>query len=441
MDIKVIVDTNCTRNEKALNVLLGNREELTQISELAKIIIPDIVIDELIQQKRSVFENAKEALLGNVVLKHIKTGTLNTNDLEFDSFEKRLRTDQSIPYEIISISDAAVAFNKARELAVGHSAPFEKSNDKGFKDTCIALTIEEYLQQFSPEARVFFYSKDARLIEFFEDNEMIIPIKSFDDLKGKLNIKGHANEAVPSEEIKSASEAHSIEIKEPTVAERSKRALLTEFRNTRSFAETHRVIEILKHNRRAFDEDDYCDILRSACNNEQIYRILEDDDVAEFMLPVFEKYVRCLKQDQCETFVRYAGVSESRLKQLQGQHFSEEEKRAYRTFADELSASLISIGSFAQIRSDTEYVLTKLREILVSCQLEDEVPSCASVLTIFIDGKFACEKKGFSISVVEEFTALMDSLNRSMQEVLLSNIERRLATSKIDHTDALDIPF
>ena len=48
----VIVDTNLARNENSFSRLLGNRSQLEKIAATARLIIPEVVIDEIVAQKR-----------------------------------------------------------------------------------------------------------------------------------------------------------------------------------------------------------------------------------------------------------------------------------------------------------------------------------------------------------------------------------------------------
>jgi len=310
MGIRVIVDTNCALNEKVYDLLLGNRKELESIAEFATIFLPDIVIDEIIEQKRTSFNQAKGDIQHNALFKYMEVDINQIEELSFKDFETKLRGDQSIPYKVISLSDKSKAFEKSYRLAISHSAPFKIGSDKGFKDTCIALITDEFLKTLDSEERVFLFSKDERLKEYFTNNKMIISIDGLEDLKSKLIIKGQEEEELTTESIKNASESDSIEIKEPTPGEKAKSALLTEFRNSSSFLHTHLLVDKLAFNEKVFNEKDFCDILRSACNNRQIYWILGDSDIAEFLIPVFEKYGKCLDSDSYNRFIQYSGVTE-----------------------------------------------------------------------------------------------------------------------------------
>ena len=56
MNKVVIVDTNLARNENSFTKLLGNRGQLEAISAKARLAVPEVVIDEIVEQKRSAFQ-------------------------------------------------------------------------------------------------------------------------------------------------------------------------------------------------------------------------------------------------------------------------------------------------------------------------------------------------------------------------------------------------
>ena len=51
----VIVDTNLARNENSYSELLGNRKQLQAIAASNELYIPEVVIDEIVAQKRLSF--------------------------------------------------------------------------------------------------------------------------------------------------------------------------------------------------------------------------------------------------------------------------------------------------------------------------------------------------------------------------------------------------
>jgi hypothetical protein len=291
MSVKIIVDTNGLLNKKSPDQLLGNRKELQKVVDTpdAELVIPAIVMDEIIFQKASMLRLAKQTLVDNAYYKRLPDDVrlaAEANDLD----ETKLRSDQSIPFTEIGITDKATAFTKIRKLAINHEAPFAKYNpgdktntDKGFKDACIAIAIDEYLAAIEDD-RVIFVSSDGRLSEYFANNDRVVCVSNVDDALGQ--IEPAATEAILEDNRPAAT------IKPLSQERLAIQALLTDFRNTGSFAETHGLIPKLKSMAKSnkLTDDGYMDILASTVQNSQIAWLLGDEDVRSFILPIFTKY-------------------------------------------------------------------------------------------------------------------------------------------------------
>lgn len=291
MSVKIIVDTNAIVDKNSPNQLLGNRKELHKIIDTpgTELVIPAMVIDETIFQKSSLLQLAKQSMKDNAYYKrlpgHIRE-KVESNDLD----EKKLRSDKSIPFTEIDIKETDSAYAKIRKLAIKHLAPFAKYNigdknntDKGFKDACIAITIDEYLAKIKDES-VIFVTSDGRLSEYFSNNNRVVCVSNIKDAISQIE------EVVAETDF---DDKKSIAAIKPLPRERqATQALLKDFRNTGSFAETHSLIPKLEHVAKSnkFTDDDYVDILVSTVQNSQISWLLGDEDVRGFILPIFKKY-------------------------------------------------------------------------------------------------------------------------------------------------------
>jgi hypothetical protein len=298
---KVIIDTNKARNDKGFDRLLGNREEIDKFAEKCDIILPSMVIDEIIHQKKKYFEVSKQALTGGHLYKKLSQATKAQidNQLRFD--ESALRSDQSIPYATIDIQDKVEAFNEICGLAVNYEAPFEVysvelgknktgNTDKGFKDAYIALTINQYANSLPNDEKVFVLIRDRRFEEYLDKNDRVICVSNFDD----FNARYHAPESL------SATIQDTASIVPETEERKDIKGLLTEFRNTPNFVSTHNLVIKLASAAAAnrLTDDDYTDILESTAQNNQISWLLGDEDVREFILPIFRKYGERLIAEQ-----------------------------------------------------------------------------------------------------------------------------------------------
>ena len=56
----VLVDTNIVRNEQSVTNLFGSRNALIELRNAIELVVPEMVIEEIISQKRSSFDDAKQ---------------------------------------------------------------------------------------------------------------------------------------------------------------------------------------------------------------------------------------------------------------------------------------------------------------------------------------------------------------------------------------------
>lgn len=178
----VIVDTNLARNENSFGQLLGYRGQLEKISDTAHLLIPEIVIDEIIAQKRQAFEKEVVSLKRSGVLKLAGFSAEMLETLAFDSIENAIRGDKSIEYDVLSLPPADYAFPSICKWAISHSAPFEEKSDKGFKDACIVASIEYYLDHREGDEGVVLCTDDKRMASYYKGRK---DVRVEDDL-GKV---------------------------------------------------------------------------------------------------------------------------------------------------------------------------------------------------------------------------------------------------------------
>lgn len=179
---KVIFDTNFLRNTEPNNFLWW-REQLKKFSNFASILLPDIVIEELKNQKRRNLEKHKRNFLDNPFhwLRNI-----NKEDTEWFDNEAhilQLEKEEDINYKPIYLDDFSV-LNKIKDLALKKLPPFEDSDstDKWFKDAYIYFTILEYVEKNNDEY-IFVCTWDWKLKEALKKHSNIKIIKDFDDFE------------------------------------------------------------------------------------------------------------------------------------------------------------------------------------------------------------------------------------------------------------------
>lgn len=309
MSIKIVLDSNKLIGKNSFGELFGNRQELERINELPNIelLVPQIVIDELIHQKNEAFQVSKVRFQSNSMYKMLSAEARQAMEqVALDT--EALRLDVSIPYKMIDVTDQSAALVKIRDLAVNYKAPFQvynsedkENSDKGFKDAFIAMTVDDYLDGLTGDEKIFLYTNDGRLAEYFGNNNRVVWVRNYDEIVGQI---GEA-------ETVTASEPHTPTIRPQSPQHIEIQNLLTDLRNSGNFAYTHTLISKLNVPAilRRLSDEDYLDILRSTISNEQILWIVQDSDVSSFILPIFEKYKDSLTPHQFNTFISAAGLS------------------------------------------------------------------------------------------------------------------------------------
>jgi len=315
---KVIFDTNFIRNTEAKH-FLGGRSELEKFARVAELVFPDIVIEEIKNQKRKNLEKNKSSFLSNPFHWLRNLDRDDTQNFDIESHIAELETNETLKYSVIKLTDYSV-LEQMKELALKKLPPFEAGDntDKGFKDACIYFTTLEYLQSI-PDKMIFVCCKDERLQEAFKKHPNIIVIDSYDGfLKNsitrfyddyfieKLQSEIHAD--IRKEHIvdywlntnenrvlriEIDGEKYALEVDAGEIVAYEKVATYSEaintLRNTSAFATTHSAIEALNPYIHFLSDDEVIKILEAVDTNNQIYLIIGDDDVKQFISTLYNK--------------------------------------------------------------------------------------------------------------------------------------------------------
>lgn len=179
---KVIFDTNFLRNTEPSNFLWW-REQLKKFSNFADLLLPDMVIEELKNQKRRNLEKHKKNFLENPFHWLRNINKQDTEKFDSEAHILQLENEEDISYKTIYLTDNSVLW-KIKELALKKLPPFEDSDstDKWFKDAYIYFTILEYVEKNSDEY-VFVCTWDWKLKDAFRKHSNIKIIKDFDDFE------------------------------------------------------------------------------------------------------------------------------------------------------------------------------------------------------------------------------------------------------------------
>lgn len=312
MKEKVIFDTNIARNT-GVNTFLGSRVMLEQFSQVADIVIPDVVVQEIKRQKRSALKSNKDKFLTNPFHKLLEVNEEETKSFQIEEHIQKLYDDEEIPFEHIDLKDNGV-LPQIKELAINKKPPFESndSTDKGFKDALIYFSVLEYLQEV-PNKNVFVCAKDNLLKKAFDNHPNITVVKDYEEFKQYSisqffsdyfieKVKSELGIEVTKENIikywhniddnqnvliKTDDKDYIIEVDSGEIIGSSRPELFTanieQLILSGNFETTHSTIEELMPYINYFSDDEILRILNASYSNEQIKWIIEDEDVMEFI--------------------------------------------------------------------------------------------------------------------------------------------------------------
>ena len=320
MKEKVIFDTNIVRNTET-NTCLGGRVELERFLQVADIVIPETVDQEIKRQKRKSLRANKDKFISNPLHRMIGLNEDDTKAFDVDNYIQKLIEGETIAFEVIDLKNNDV-LPQIKELALNKKAPFEKGDntDKGFKDALIYFSVLEYLQEI-PNKNVFVCAKDGRLKEALDSHQNIIVVESYEEFRQKSvsqffdeyfiiklndslsildvtvtkdnlieywdNVNDNKVLLIKVNDDEYVAEVESNEIITIThVAEY--RSTIEDLINTTSFENTHKQIALLFNFTEYLSEEEINRILDAAHTNEQIRWIIDDEDVKQFIGILYE---------------------------------------------------------------------------------------------------------------------------------------------------------
>ena len=312
---KVIFDTNFIWNSGA-DVVSGNKDELSKFEKHCEIIIPDMVIRELRQQRWEALISHEDKLKSNFFYKKFKSdSSISLPSIDIEQEVLKIEQNYRGNYKIISLSSQENAFVAMQKLALRKLPPFKKGTDAGFKDAYIYFTILEYAVSQVGKT-IFVVTDDSTLKVALEKHDRIKVVKNYEEFM--LSIVAQYDDEYFIEQIKSHLDDQSVTSKNLldlwkntegndvllleskkqenvlVISEREiyDHALFSEVQNAKnalinsgSFAATRHAVARLESYVKYLSDDDIKEIL-NAClyENEQISSIASDEDVKQFIL-------------------------------------------------------------------------------------------------------------------------------------------------------------
>lgn len=428
----VVVDTNKLNSEKSYSLLLGNRHELQAIAKVADLLIPAVVIEEAIEHKRHVYDQDVKRVKGSGALRLCGVDVAALPFPSFDDIEFALRNDQSIPFRIIKPRDSAIAFEKLHALAVRHKAPFEDKSDKGFKDGCIAASIDDYLED-EEGATLYLLTEDNRLSSYFSENSRVIPVSSYKELLAQLGPeRGEASDVADNSGKSAESRGFPAAVTDPEIISDLKK-LTDELGYVGSFSGTHSVIGRLRQLGGTIGRNEGIDLLRAAVRNDQVYEILRDDDVWSFLYPLFKSFGDGLEDSEYGVFVEYGDLPYEREEDPLDVHFTRSEKAVFSQVLNALGDHLSSVGAMASVRTSSE-IIEGFRRVLSRNQLNRSI-GCKELLAAVIDGRFSFYDGAILTDTLREFLGYYKRAGDVKKEAVINGLVNKIESAETDYTD------
>lgn len=429
----VIIDTNAAKNDNSLSKLLGNRAQLEKIAKSARLYIPEVVIDEIISQKRGNFRKEADMLSRSSLLRETCSSHIPVfADLSFEQYESILRSDRSIPFETIPLPCPDLIFNKLYTLALNHSAPFEDKSDKGFKDACISLSIDEWIKEKSEllnDEQLYFYTQDRRLASYFDGRDDITVIDS-------LNKLNYSTDQVNSRQGESKIEGP-IETYNKTKENNEEiRGLVSSFVNSRSFLETHELIEKLQA---VFDEittEQAVQIFDAVMDNTQVTWILDDDDVASFIRTLFLKYEDDVPDDTYDFIIEKYGLTDHRETKRGHVLITQQDKDVFSSFIAAVNSGIGWLSSGAIVEYNCDVLLRGLNKLLSAHQFDDYLDDADSIMQVILSDGYnhvATTSKKIPIQPIRDFTNLLEKSSPRKREALITNLATKIEDMETDY--------
>lgn len=337
----VVIDTNLCRNNSGINNFLGNREELEKISQNATIILPEIVVQEVISQKKRSLHSNRSQFEANPFSKLVKINSEDLTNFDIDAHIEALRQQEAIQFISYELNDPIAAFRKIQHWSINKLLPFspdEKSGDKGFKDAVIACAVDEILDDLQDEEHVVFYTQDGLLSDKYrgqpgvrvagsleEVEKMLLPAFVDDYLlkkiaeelaltnpkltSGWLNTEGNwVLKLVDTEglEVLVIIDLEGREMLDSTIL--TIKEIVDTLIKSSSFQTTHSAIELLQDLVNFLDYKALLSLILASVENQQIYWIATDEDVKSFFIPIFESLKGGLDQETKNRFLSHFKV-------------------------------------------------------------------------------------------------------------------------------------
>lgn len=420
-------DTNVLNGDQTFDRLFGNRSELEALSNNFSIVIPEVVISELLLHKSKQFESQKRSALRNGIIRYLGFDLSLIDNLSFDELKSHIIQSESIEYSTCPSGNPASFFEEFLPLALENKPPFETKSDKGFKDACIAHSINEYIRA-NPGEDYCAYTKDEKLIEYLSRIEALSVFSQIDELLAQPQKCIGVNDNASLQE-KKPDTINDAEETRPGATQGQLEELhtLTERLSTSSsFIETHTIVGKLTNSKALLGMAEKRAILSAAVNNNQVKWLLQDDDVSNLINPIFFECQDFLDDRSYAAYVDAAGLPNDRTDNQGNCLYSRSERDKYRSFVDGLLNHISSRDWDSTVNLDSDSIISGLRRLLANATLDSSLLTWQNIAKIIIVGSCTVENAPANESTVESFCSLLESSSLHKKNDIVGMIRDRI---------------
>lgn len=342
MGYQIIIDTNKCRNT-GMDNFLGNKEELQKfIEDSCEIILPEIVLSELKQQKKIEYIEELNNFINNKFFNNEDANFKKIKLEEFDNIiEKKIQDEQGKYYSTIyEITRVGEFYKEMTQKAVLKEAPFDTKSDKGFKDSIVAWSVKEVVDKYN--RTVFLLTKDNRLSQYFVDEDKVKIIESYSDYK-KIRLQVENKDLIDNITI-----IRKLNIEQEDIIkgwyslnndyymvlysggcarfdiitkdiidgiQENPNKIIDELITSFNYANTHDKISYIKKLNiiEYISREKLLELFDGFTKNSQLYEISHDEDVWDFFSILYKKYKKFMNDDLEKNFLNSmrAEISES----------------------------------------------------------------------------------------------------------------------------------
>jgi hypothetical protein len=340
----VIFDTNSCHVDRTAQSFFGQHTILEEIASRATIIMPQVVIDELMQQNIEGTNESITALKSNPLLPVLDFDLSKLDEIIDHEHAKSLMLAEKVAHEIVDITDTNHAFVKIRAWVIPGRPPFNKRNadgknnsDKGLKDALVACTVDEILKKSEYET-YYLATGDGRLKDYYAGNRQItclLPMEILDELKREFfdeytidvirNAIGKKSATLKENWLNINSDVVALfedaeyltlvilDAESKEIVGTSDAALIGDsgsLASSGSYSTTHDVVTEIMGSLEYYAQKELVEIKDALTTNDQVYGIGTDEDIKALASAIYSFFQSQLTEDEKHRFDVYYNLKE-----------------------------------------------------------------------------------------------------------------------------------